>query len=213
MKDEDVDANGLSEEILDKQTGTQFEDRMKIGGNFYSFSQSGRSSCKCKNGIANLKLKGSVAGYNELLINSEYNFTTTEGQTATCTLDKKEDSSSATLQCKVPTSSKEFNFTDYESTNTDGGTNSLVSLETNDGTSLCSVEDNSNDKNSSSSGLSGGAIAAIVIVCVILMIIIGIIIAKFAIPYKEAEAGVVVGADAATSSQTGFVVSTPPNVP
>ena len=205
MNDEDVDANGLSEELLDQQTGPKFEDD---DSDLYVFNQSGRSSCKCKNGIARLKLKGSVNGYKELPINKEYSFNTTDGETASCTLDKKEDSSDATLKCNVPTSSKEFNFTKYDSSNTVGGTNSLVALETNTGTSLCEVEDG-NDKNSSSSGLSAGAIVGIVIVCVVVMIAVGAIIAYYAVPFKKAgmAAAAAVNQPDQTSSQTGFVVS------
>ena len=208
MNDEKVDANGLSEMILNKQTGTDFEKKTKIFKKFYAFNQIVRSSCKCKNGITNLKLKGSVAGYNKDIINNEYSFNTTEGE-ASCILVKEGGYSDATFNCTVPTSSKTFNFVDYESPNFNGDTYSLAALEMNSGKSVCSIEDDSSSKNSSSSGLSGGAIAGIVVGSVVIVIAAGAIIAFFAISTKAAgiAAGVAAAQSAASSSQTGFVVS------
>ena len=75
------------------------------------------------------------------------------------------------------------------------------------GTSLCSVEDDSiNVKNGLSSGLSGGAIARIIIGCIVVMIIIGSAIAYFAFSFKPT--GVATVQYISSSSQTTFPVNT-----
>ena len=209
-----VDASGLTEENLIDKTGTGFEDDMKNGGNFYGFDQSNKK-CKCnKNGEASLNLKGTVAGYDEDEIITEYSFKTTENEIATCTFVKEVKTDVATVGCKVHTSSKEFNFINYESKNNEGDTPSTIYIENDSGSSLCEVEDDSSNninKGSSSSGISGGAVAGIVVGSVAVALVAGGIIAFFAITAKTVGVGVataVAGQAAASSSQTGFVVST-----
>ena len=206
---EDVDANGLSEVPIDKQTGTMFEDALIKNANFYAFTQSGLSSCKCENGIASLKLNGSVVSYKDSSINNQYSFTTTEEEEATCTLYKEEGTNEAKLDCTAPTSSKTFNFIESESMNIDGDTtNSLIALETNSEAPLCEVEDNSVIKNSSTSGLSGGATAGIVVGSVVVVAAVGAIVSFVAIPTKAVGVAAANAAaqSIATSSQAGLVV-------
>ena len=207
--DEYVDVNGLSEVPINEQRSTEIEDIIKNGGNFYAFTQSGRSSCKCENGIASLKLNGSVVGYKDTSIKNQYNFITTEEEKATCTLSKEGGSNDAILDCTVPTSSKTFNFTQYESLNIDDGTtDSIVNLETNSESSLCEVEDNSSIKKSSTSGLSGGATAGIVVGSVAVVAAVGAIATFVAIPTKVVGVAAANAAaqSIATSSQAGLAV-------
>ena len=208
MKNETLNANIISDKFLNEQTGTEFEDKMENCDNFYVFNQNGQTSCKCNNGKADLKLKGSVAGYKEDAIKDSYSFTTTKGEDATCYLEKEEGSSDATFNCSfdtVDTSSKTFKFTEYESKS--DATNSLISLETNSAT-LCEEDDSSINTKSSSSGLSGGATAGIVVGSVVVVAAVGAIVAFAAIPTKVAGVAAAQAAaqSFATSSQAGFVV-------
>ena len=59
---DDLDANDVQEgNLLDKE-GTEFENKIKYGGDFYAFNQS-KKKFKCKNDVTSLYLKGSVARY------------------------------------------------------------------------------------------------------------------------------------------------------
>ena len=88
---DDVDANDVQEgNLLDKE-GTEFENKIKYGGDFYVFNQR-RKKFKCKNDVTSLYLKGSVVRYDGVDFKKEYNFIITENQTASCVLEKKGDS-------------------------------------------------------------------------------------------------------------------------
>ena len=206
----DVDVNSIMEKgkSLKECTGSEYGNIVKYGGDSYTFIQS-RKKCKCKNGVANLNLKGLVSSFDDSAFKKNYTFNTTEDQQATCTLEKEEDST-ATLKCNAPTSSKEFNFTEDYSLNTDDDKNSTLYLKTGSGTSLCEVEDGGGVNVPSSSGLSGGAIAGIVIGCVIIMLIVGVIIAYQAIVAKGAAVPAAASSQviAGTDSHSGFVVPT-----
>ena len=199
-----VDINSLSEiNLLDKE-GTDFEDQMKNGGKFYAFNQISQT-CKSRNGLASLKFIGSIAGYEDEVINGQiYNLTTSENQTTECTLNKEQNSDEATLSCKVPIFTEtEFDLPSQESRNTDNDYNSTFALEMSNETFLCSVEDdNVSIKNGLSSGLSGGAVAGTIIGSVIVILIIGAFIGYFAFSFKAAGATAV--QHIASSSQTGF---------
>ena len=210
---DDVDANGLSSQNLKEQQGSSYEDRLKeiAESYFYEFEPSTKS-CKCKNGVASLNLKGSVANYDDTIdtINGEYTFDTTENQKANCTLLKLAGSTYATIKCKANTLSKTFNFKENEAKNNENDKiNSFLSLETNSKTPLCEAEDD-NSNVSSSSGISGGAIAGIVICCIVVMLIVGVIIAYYAMHVKGAAVAAASSSQviAGTDSHSGFVVPT-----
>ena len=170
--DENLTKNLIVEDIYEKLNVNILEatdSKIEDDGNllFYTFNQIDQE-CKCKGNSANLLLKGSFSGTSE--INDEqYNIVTSEKLNAICML-KNDPSSNAVLSCIVPYKSKSgFTIVNQESKKID---TSILSIDINDNTPLCSTT----DKNTSSSGLSGGAISGIVVsVVVVAVVVVGII--------------------------------------
>ena len=199
-KDKIVDANAAFKINIMKEekAKSKYDEEDAL----YVFEQN-YQTCKCKDGIANFKLKGTIENYKDKEIKGEiYTLTTSENNDAKCNLTKEANSDEVTLDCQVETSTEKFDFITGEDTETNS--ESSIALEMNDDSVLCSESNGS----SSSSGLSGGAVAGIVIGSIAgVLVLAGIaVLVAFAVKTTGAAAA---AAAAGTISSAGSEAAFP----
>ena len=201
LKDTKVNANAAFKINIVEQKDAKYDEDIPL----YVFEQN-YQTCKCKDGIANFKLKGTIENYKDKEIKGEiYTLTTSEKNDAKCNLTKDANSDEVTLDCQVETSTEKFDFITGEDIETNS--ESSIALEMNDDSVLCSESNGS----SSSSGLSGGAVAGIVIGSIAgVLVLAGIaVLVAFAVKTTGAAAATAAaGTISSAGSEAAFPVST-----